>query len=49
MVGIVTSSDVLWHFRIIWVEFGSGVAFACIGAMLRREHVTFLELVFRQA
>jgi len=46
LVGLVTSRDVLLHFRTIWTEFGPAVAMSCLSAIIWGRRTTFLNLVF---
>jgi len=47
MRGVVTGRDVLLNLRTIWVEFGPGVTFSCLGAIIKRKPTTFLDLALK--
>ncbi|MBI5544918.1 MAG: hypothetical protein HY901_13590 [Deltaproteobacteria bacterium] len=49
MRGVVTGRDVLLNLRVIWAEFGPGVAVCCVGAVLRGRPTTFLDVALKQA
>jgi hypothetical protein len=46
MVGMIADRHVLSKLGLIWREFGTACAARCLGAVLGRRHVTFLDVVF---
>jgi hypothetical protein len=46
MVGLIADKEVLSKLGLIWREFGPRCAARCLGAVIVRRHVTFLDVVF---
>jgi hypothetical protein len=46
MVGYIADKEVLSKLGLIWREFGPRCAARCLGAVIGRRHVTFLDVVF---
>lgn len=44
MRGVITGKDALKNFHLICIQFGVGVAFRVLNAVLRRKKTTFLEV-----
>ena len=46
MVGVIGDRQVLSQLGVIWREFGALCAARCLGAVLGRKRVTFLDVAF---
>jgi hypothetical protein len=49
MLGVIGNRQVVSNIGLIWREFGPRCAIRCVGAMLRGQRTTFLDLAFDTA
>jgi hypothetical protein len=49
MLGVIGNRQAASHLGLIWREFGPRCALRCIGAMLRGQRTTFLDVAFDTA
>jgi hypothetical protein len=49
MLGFIGNRQVAWNIGLIWREFGPRCAIRCVGAVLRGQRTTFLDLAFDTA